>query len=86
MKVWVVTKGIYSDYTIVAIKSNKEAASRLMKKCSYCIGTGQDPYYDELECDYCYKGGPPPEDCEKDIYYKTPIEWNKLLEMEVEDE
>jgi hypothetical protein len=76
MKVYVVTKGIYSDFNLVAIKSNREAAERLMKKCSYCHGTGKDPYYDEFDCEHC---GEEP-------LYSPPLDWNTIREMEVEDE
>ena len=74
MKVWVVNKGIYSDWDIVAIKSNEEAARRLMKKCSGCNGTGKDPYFEEQDCYYCVEDDNP------------RLDWNEPLEMEIEDE
>ena len=70
MKVWVVSKGQYSDWNLVAIKSNEEAARRLMKKCSTCCGTGKaygGPCWD------CEDGG-------------ARDGWNEPLEIEVEDE
>ncbi len=76
MKVWVVSTGQYSDYEIVAIKSNEEAARRLMKKCSYCHGTGEDPFFPSIECYSCGEDecSPGPQD-----------NWNEPKEMEVED-
>jgi len=73
MKVWVVTKGQYSDMEIVAIKSNEEAAERLKAKCSYCHGTGQDPYFNTLSCYHCVDDEEPQND------------WNETLIFDVED-
>ena len=70
MKIWIVTKGQYSDYCLVAIKSNEEAARRLMEKCSTCNGTG-------IAYDFkCW-------DCEEEGEIRR--DWNEPLEMEVED-
>jgi len=71
MKVWLVNKGQYSDYKIVAIKSNEEAARRLMKKCSTCDGTGLAYDY---PCWHCEENG------------EIALNWNEPLEMEVEDD
>jgi len=72
-KVWIVTKGQYSDMSIVAVKSNKEAAERLIKKCSTCDGRGKDRFFDFP----CY-------DCKEEN--RPANKWNKPIEMELEDE
>jgi hypothetical protein len=74
MRVWVVTKGEYSDRSIVAIKSNEEAARNLMKKCSGCNGTGKNPYYETEPCWDCQEDERPRDD------------WNEPLTFEIEDE
>jgi len=71
--VWVVSKGQYSDRKIVAIKSNEEAARILMSKCSYCNGSGKDPYFEDYDCYHCVENKEPQK------------EWNKPDVFEVED-
>ena len=74
MKVWLVNKGMYSDWNIVAIKSNEEAARRLMEKCSACNGTGKNPYYKKYTCWDCVEEGKPENN------------WKEPIVMEVEDD
>lgn len=71
--VYIVSKNQYSDYQIVAIKSNREAAEILMKKCSTCHGTEKDPHFNEFDCYDC-------------IEYKRPgNNWNDIEPWILED-
>jgi len=72
--VWIVNKGQYSDMEIVAVKSNEEAARKLMEKCSSCLGTGKEPYFNEEPCWDCQEKN------------KSANQWNGPIILDLEDE